>query len=234
MSGAIVAVGGGGLAMEPGDELLDGFMLSLARRECPRVCFLGTATGDSERYVANFYRAFAEHDCRPTDLALFDRKVGDLRRFVLEQDLIYVGGGNTVSLLAVWRAHRLDAALREALENGAVLCGVSAGMNCWFQASTTDSFGPDIEPLNDGLGFVAGSACPHYDAEAQRRPLYHRLVAAGFPSGWAADDGAALHFDAAGTLVEVVASREGARGYRVERRPDGAAVEQPLPTRYFW
>ena len=234
MSGAIVAVGGGGLAMEPGDELLDGFMLSLARRERPRVCFLGTATGDSERYVANFYRAFAEHDCRPTDLALFDRKVGDLRRFVLEQDLIYVGGGNTVSLLAVWRAHRLDAALREALENGAVLCGVSAGMNCWFQASTTDSFGPDIEPLNDGLGFVAGSACPHYDAEAQRRPLYHRLVAAGFPSGWAADDGAALHFDAAGTLVEVVASREGARGYRVERRPDGAAVEQPLPTRYLW
>jgi peptidase E len=234
MSGAIVAVGGGGLAMEPGDELLDGFMLSLARRERPRACFLGTASGDSERYLANFYRAFAEHDCRPTDLALFDRKVGDLRRFVLEQDLIYVGGGNTVSLLAVWRAHRLDAALREALENGAVLCGVSAGMNCWFQASTTDSFGPDIEPLNDGLGFVAGSACPHYDAEAQRRPLYHRLVAAGFPSGWAADDGAALHFDAAGTLMEVVASREGARGYRVERRDDGAAVEQPLPTRYLW
>jgi dipeptidase E len=234
MSGAIVAVGGGGLAMEPGDELLDAFMLSLAGRERPRICFLGTGSGDSERYVANFYRAFAAHDCRPTDLALFDRRVADLRRFVLEQDVVYVGGGNTASLLAVWRAHRLDAALREALDGGAVLCGVSAGMNCWFQASTTDSFGPDIEPLHDGLGFVAGSACPHYDAEAQRRPLYHRLVAAGFPSGWAADDGAALHFDAAGTLLEVVASREGARGYRVERRPDGAAIEQPLPTRYLW
>jgi dipeptidase E len=234
MSGAIVAVGGGGLAMEPGDELLDAFVLSLAGRERPRICFLGTGSGDSERYVANFYRAFAAHDCRPTDLALFDRRVADLRRFVLEQDVVYVGGGNTASLLAVWRAHRLDAALREALDGGAVLCGVSAGMNCWFQASTTDSFGPDIEPLHDGLGFVAGSACPHYDAEAQRRPLYHRLVAAGFPSGWAADDGAALHFDAAGTLVEVVASREGARGYRVERRPDGAAIEQPLPTRYLW
>jgi dipeptidase E len=115
-----------------------------------------------------------------------------------------------------------------------VLCGVSAGMNCWFDASTTDSFGSDIEPLLDGLGFIAGSACPHYDTEAQRRPLYHRLVAAGFPSGWAADDGAALHFDASGELVEVVASREGARGYRVERRPDGAAIEQALPTRYLW
>jgi dipeptidase E len=234
MSGAIVAVGGGGLAMEPGDELLDAFMLSLARRERPRICFLGTGSGDSERYVANFYRACAAHDCRPTDLALFDRKVVDLRRFVLEQDVVYVGGGNTASLLAVWRAHGLDAVLREALDAGAVLCGVSAGMNCWFDASTTDSFGSDIEPLHDGLGFVAGSACPHYDAEAQRRPLYHRLVAAGFPSGWAADDGAALHFDATGALVEVVASREGARGYRVERRPDGAAIEQPLATRYLW
>jgi dipeptidase E len=234
MSGAIVAVGGGGLAMEPGDELLDGFMLGLARRERPRICFLGTGSGDSERYVANFYRACAAHDCRPSDLALFDRTVVDLRRFVLEQDVLYVGGGNTASLLAVWRAHRVDTVLREALDAGAVLCGVSAGMNCWFDASTTDSFGSDIEPLLDGLGFIVGSACPHYDSEAQRRPLYHRLVAAGFPSGWAADDGAALHFDAGGTLVEVVASREGARGYRVERRPDGAAIEQALPTRYLW
>jgi dipeptidase E len=234
VTGAIVAVGGGGLAINPGDELLDGYLLGLARRERPRVCFVGTASGDSERYVASFYRAFAEHDCRPSDLGLFDRRVSDLRRFVLEQDVVYVGGGNTASLLAVWRAHRLDAILREALDAGAVLCGVSAGMNCWFEASTTDSFGPDLEPLRDGLGFMAGSACPHYDGEAQRRPLYHRLVAAGFPSGWAADDGAALHFDAAGELVEVVASREGARGYRVERRSDGAAIEQPLPTRYLW
>jgi dipeptidase E len=160
--------------------------------------------------------------------------VSDLRGFVLEQDVVYVGGGNTASLLAVWRAHGLDAILREALDAGAVLCGVSAGMNFWFEASTTDSFGAEIEALHDGLGFVAGSACPHYDGEAQRRPLYHRLVAAGFPSGYAADDGAALHFDATGAFVEAVASREGARGYRVERRPDGAAVEQALPTRYLW
>jgi hypothetical protein len=93
--------------------------------------------------------------------------------------------------------------------------------------------GPDLAPLHDGLGFVAGSACPHYEGEAQRRPLYHRLVAKGFPAGYAADEGAALHFDAAGSLVEVVASREAARGYRVERRPDGTAAEQPLPTRYL-
>jgi dipeptidase E len=233
MSGAIVGMGGGGFSEEPDNPLLDRFVLSLARRERPRVCFVATASGDSEGYVARFYRAFAEHDCRPADLGLFDRLVGDLRRFVLEQDVLYVGGGNTASLLAVWRTHGLDAILREALDAGAVLCGVSAGMNCWFEASTTDSFGPELAPLHDGLGFVAASACPHYDNEAQRRPLYHRLVADGFPAGYAADEGAALHFDSAGALVEAVASRESARGYRVERSPDGTAVEQPLPTRYL-
>jgi peptidase E len=233
VSGGIVAMGGGGFSEEPDDPRLDRFVLSLAGRERPRVCFVATASGDAEGYVARFYRAFAEHDCQPADLGLFDRRVGDLRRFVLEQDIVYVGGGNTASLLAVWRAHGLDSILREALDAGAVLCGISAGMNCWFAASTTDSFGPELAPLHDGLGFVAASACPHYDGEPQRRPLYHRLIAAGFPGGYAADEGAALHFDAGGSLVEVVASRESARGYRVERGPDGAAIEQALPTRYL-
>ena len=233
MSGAIVAMGGGGFSEEPDNPLLDRFALSLARHERPRVCFVATASGDAEGYVARFYRAFAEHDCRPADLGLFDRRVADLRRFVLEQDVVYVGGGNTASLLSVWRAHGLDAILREALAAGAVLCGVSAGMNCWFEASTTDSFGPELAPLHDGLGFVSGSACPHYDGEPQRRSLYQRLVTEGFPAGYAADEGAALHLDAAGALVEVVASRERARGYRVERDADGAAVERPLPTRYL-
>ena len=233
MSGAIVGMGGGGFSEEPDNPLLDRFVLSLARRERPRVCFVATASGDSEGYVARFYRAFAEHDCRPGDLGLFDRRAGDLRRFVLEQDVVYVGGGNTASLLAVWRAHGLDAILREALNAGAVLCGVSAGMNCWFDASTTDSFGPELAPLRDGLGFVAGSACPHYDGEPQRRPLYQELVAGGFPAGYAADEGAALHFDAAGALFQAVASREGARAYRVERGADGFAEERALPTRYL-
>ena len=233
MTGAIVAMGGGGFSTEPDNPLLDQFVLSLAQTERPRVCFLATASGDSERYVASFYRAFAELDCRPTDLALFDRKVADLRAFILEQDVIYVGGGNTLSLLGVWRAHGLDAIFGDALDAGAVLCGVSAGMNCWFEASVTDSFGPGLAPLDDGLGFVAGSACPHYDSEEQRRPVYHRLVAAGFPGGYAADDGAALHFSGSDELAEVVASRQGAYGYRVERGVDGAAVETPLQARYL-
>ena len=227
MTGAIVAMGGGGFSTEPADPRLDAYALSLARRPRPRVCFLGTASGDDAGYAAGFFRAFARHhDSQAVDLPLFEREVGDLRGFLLEQDVIYVGGGNTANLLAVWRVHGVDAVLREALGAGAVLCGVSAGMNCWFRASVTDSFGPQLAPLHDGLGFLAGSACPHYDGEPQRRPTYRRLVDGGFPPGWAADDGAALRFSAAGELVEAVASRPQARAYRVE-----PGSETPLHTR---
>jgi dipeptidase E len=216
MPGHLVTLGGGGFSMEPENSLLDEYILSLARRARPRVCFVPTASGDAITYVTSFYRAFARLDADPIDLPLFNREAYDLREFVLEQDVIYVGGGNTANLLAVWRLHGLDAILRVALDAGAVLCGISAGMNCWFQASTTDSFGPDIAPLHDGLGFIAGSACPHYDGEPQRRPIYRRLVDDGFPPGWAADDGAALRFDARGGFVEAVASRPAACAYRVE------------------
>jgi dipeptidase E len=230
----VVAMGGGGFSMEPENPLLDRFVLSLPRRQPPRVCFVPTATGDAEGYVARFYRAFAGLDCRPADLGLFERTVADLESFVLAQDVIYVGGGNTASLLAVWRTHGLDRVLRRAWEEGVVLCGVSAGMNCWFEASVTDSFGGGrLAPLADGLGLLPGSACPHYDGEAERRPTFTALVAAGeLPDGWAADDGAALVF-AGLELLEVVASRPRARGYRVQRMPGGEAGEQALPARYL-
>ena len=221
-------MGGGGFSMEPENPLLDAYVLSHARTRRPRVCFLGTASGDAPTYAASFFRAFARHhDAVPVDLPLFDRQVRDLRGFLLAQDIVYVGGGNTANLLAVWRVHGLPAILREALDGGAVLCGISAGMNCWFEASTTDSFGPELAALHDGLGFVPGSACAHYDGEPQRRPLFRRLVEEGaLPPGYAADDGAALRFDAGGTLVEAVASRTDARAYRV--RP---GEEAPLPVR---
>jgi dipeptidase E len=230
----VVAMGGGGFSMEPENPLLDRFVLTLARTQSPRVCFVPTASGDAEGYLARFYRAFAGLDCRPADLGLFERTVADLESFVLAQDIIYVGGGNTANLLAVWRTHGLDRILRRAWEEGVVLCGVSAGMNCWFEASVTDSFGGGrLAPLRDGLGLLPGSACPHYDGEAQRRPTFTSLVAGGkLPDGWAADDGAALVF-AGPELVEVVASRPRARGYRVRRMPDGEAGEQVLPARYL-
>jgi len=227
-------MGGGGFSMEPDNPLLDTFVLSLARSPHPRVCFLPTASGDAEGYVARFYRAFAALDCRPTDLQLFARTVGDLEPFMLEQDVIYVGGGNTASMLAVWRTHGLDGLLRLAWEEGIVLCGLSAGMNCWFTESVTDSFDLGrLAPLHDGLGLLPGSACPHYDGEEERRPAFTRLVAAGdLADGWAADDGAALVF--AGTeLEEVVASRPQAGAYRVERTIGDGVSERALPARYL-
>jgi dipeptidase E len=226
-------MGGGGFSMEPENPLLDAFALSLASGPRPRVCFLATAGGDADSYIMRFYRAFGRLDCRPTDLSLFGREVADLETFVAEQDVVYVGGGSTANLLAVWRAHGLDAILRGAWERGTVLCGISAGMNCWFEASVTDSFGPGLAPLTDGLGLLAGSACPHYDGEPERRPTYQRLIASGqLPPGWAADDGAALVFED-DRLVEVVASRPGACAYAVARAPGGEVHERPLQVRYL-
>jgi len=188
-----------------------------------------TAGGDADSYVAMFYRAFAQLDCQPSDLALFRRTVVDLRAFLLEQDVIYVGGGNTANMLAIWRTHGVDTLLREAYQQGIVLAGISAGAICWFEASVTDSFGIQLAGLRDGLGLIAGSACPHYNSEERRRPVYRQLVGSGFPPGYAIDDHVGLHF-VDGTLAEAVSDLEGRSAYEV--RLEGAAVrERPLAPR---
>jgi dipeptidase E len=224
----IVAFGGGGFVSTPDSPLIP-YVLGLAREPRPRVCFVPTAGGDNLAYVAAFYRVCASLDCRPADLPLFLRTDEDARSKLLAQDVIWVGGGNTANLLAVWRAHGVDRVMREAWEEGVVLAGSSAGMICWFEASITDSFGPQLAPLRDGLGFLPGSACPHYDGEERRRPVYREAVASGFPAGYAADDRVALRFDG-GDLAECVTAREGASAWRVERDGD-EAVERALPTR---
>ena len=220
--------------MEPDNPLLDDFLLSLARRRAgrPRVCFVPTASGDAEGYVERFRESF-DGKAETSVLRLFTPHPDDLRSFVLDQDAIYVGGGSTANLLAVWRVHGLDRILAEACGEGVVLAGLSAGMNCWFDASVTDSFGSTLRPLHDGLGLVDGSACPHYDGEELRASTYRRLVADGFPAGHAADDGCGLLFED-GKLVDVVASRPAADGYVVERRPeDGQVLERALGARYL-
>ena len=231
----IVAFGGGGFSMESGNPLLDDYVLGLCEPPRPRVCFLPTASGDADHYVVRFYRAFPADRCEASHVSLFRREQGpgDLRAHLLSQDLIYVGGGSVLSLLGVWRAHGIDRILADAWRAGVILCGLSAGSLCWFEAGTTDSFGPQLAPFTDGLGFIPGSHAPHYDGEPNRRPHYQRLVAEGvLPAGYAADDGAALVFH--GTEVaEVVASRPDARGYRVERAATGDVVETELPTRYL-
>ena len=233
MQTRILALGGGGFSMEPDNPLLDDFLLSLTRRRAglPRVCFVPTASGDAESYVDRFLSAFGGR-AEPSVLRLFSREHADLRAFVAEQDAVYVGGGNTASLLAVWRAHGLGEVLAEAAAEGVVLAGLSAGMNCWFEASVTDSFGPGLAPLGDGLGLVAGSACPHYDGEPLRAPTYRALIEDGFPAGHAADDGCGLLFED-GKLVDVVSSRPAAGAYAVAREADGTVRERRCDARYL-
>jgi peptidase E len=224
-------MGGGGFSMEPENPLLDRYILGLSRAERPRVCFLGTASGDAQGYIERFYSAFAQHPCTPTHLSLFSPPQADLRAFVLEQDVIYVGGGNTKSLLALWREWGLDSIFREAWEQGIVLSGVSAGSICWFDQGVTDSIPGPLTAL-PCLGFLKGSNCPHYDGEPERRPSYHSLMADGqLTAGYAADDGVALHFIGE-ELTHIVSSRPVARAYRVELAGE-AANEIALVTRYL-
>ncbi len=228
----ILAMGGGGFSTEPNNPLLDDYLLSLVDGELPRVCFIPTASGDASDYVVRFYAAFNQKACRPTHLSLINREERDLEAFIFAQDAIYVGGGNTAIMLAAWRLHGLDKVLIRAWERGIVLAGLSAGSLCWFQGGTTDSFGPDLSALADGLGILPGSNCPHYDSEPRRRPAYHQFIAEGLlQPGIAADDGVAIRYSGQ-DIVEIVSSRPKAGAYRVERTPSGTK-ETPLPVRYL-
>jgi dipeptidase E len=229
----IVAMGGGGFSMSPDNGRLDPFLLSLARersgRERPRVCYIPTASADSDSTLADFYTAYAAH-AEPSHLALFRRTVDDIKAFLLAQDLVFIGGGNTANMLAIWRLHGADRAILAAWQAGVVMSGMSAGAICWFEGFTTDSFGPVLRPVRDGLGALGGSFVPHYHLEEQRRPLFHRLVAQGaLPAGYGVDDGVALVFHDT-ELAEVVTSSPDAGAYRVTA-VDGGAREERLPAR---
>ena len=218
----IVAIGGDGLLAD--DRMFERYVFELTGKPEPRLLYVPTATGDRSESL----EAAGERFPDATALRLFWRNEDrvDPREVILGHDVILVGGGNTANMLAVWRVHRFDRVLREAWESGVVLAGWSAGMICWFEAGVTDSFGPQLEGMRDGLGFLAGSGCPHYDGEERRRPVYRRLVAGGFPPGIALDDAAGAHY--IGTeLHAVVASTATAAGYRVT----AAGEERLEPTR---
>jgi peptidase E len=207
----IVAMGG--LSWEDAERRrLEDYLLGLCG-EGPRVLVVPTAAADDAESTLRLVTQLGDR-ARVSYAPFFPWPPPNLQELALAQDLIYVTGGNTANALAIWRVHGFDEILREAWEAGVVLAGWSAGMICWFEAGVTDSFGPQLDGMLDGLGFLPGSACPHYDGEAERRPVYQRLVAEGFPPGLAADDCVALRFE--GTeLAEVVSARLGARAYRV-------------------
>jgi peptidase E len=244
----IVAIGGGGFGSTGTDGALDAYIAELAWHARgaeptggdldvaggsggpgsgrPRICLLPTASGDPKEQITRFNATFRRLGCSPSHLALFrlgDQPDVELREHVLGQDAIYVGGGSLANLLAIWRTHGLEEVLREAWEAGILLCGVSAGSMCWFEAGITRSHGePRASP---GLGFLSGSNCVHYGNDPDRRPRYHEAMLAGrIPTGWGVPDGTALVFEGR-DLREVVTAREGANAFRVEV-VDGVLVER--------
>ncbi|MEO0350970.1 MAG: peptidase E [Cyanobacteria bacterium P01_A01_bin.15] len=232
VSQQIIALGGGGFSMEPDNLALDRYLLEQTGKPRPKVCFVPTASGDSDNYIRRFYESLCTLDCTPSHLALFQSPVDDLQSYALEQDLIYVGGGNTRNLLAIWRDWGLDRVFRTALEHGVVLAGISAGSICWFEQGVTDSMTPkrstQLASINC-LGFLEGSNCPHYDSEENRRREYHRLLKSReIVDGWAADDGVALHF-VNGSIKTIVSSRTNVYAYRVRTNGEEIHEEQIEP-----
>ena len=230
----ILALGGHDFTSRPPDRAVSELMLRLATERAerrPRICILPTASGDTSEQIGRFYTAFGERPCEPSDLSLFrlGRRPMALRDHLLAQDLIYVGGGSLVNLLAVWEAHELEAILSLAWRQGIVLAGQSAGAMCWFEAGITKSSGhPAVEA---GLGLLDGSLCVHYNNEPERRAAYLEAVGNGMPDGYGLDDYAGLLWEGPGPPSAVTA-RRGARAYKVTSSDTGV-VESPLPARFL-
>jgi len=222
-------MGGGGFTMGERNPALDCHVLALTGKPIPKVCFIPTASGDTREQALRFEERFGTWPCEPSVLSLFHLAESrlDPTRHLLAQDAIYVGGGSMRNMLAIWRLHGVEDALRNAYRDGTILTGWSAGCICWFEAGITDSFTLELGPLRDGLGLLSGSACPHYDSQKRRRPVYAREIAAGLPEGGAPDDAGAARCDAASPVAIVSATTIG-RPFSVDR--DGehpSAVRSP-------
>ena len=192
MDKQIIAIGGGGFGRNPGDGVIEQYILDQTGKEKPNICFIPTATGDNEAYKVNYYSTFSKLDCNPVHLDFFKR-TPDLEQLIPQQDAIFVGGGNTKSMLAVWKDWNLDKLLKDAYEKGVVMSGVSAGANCWFEKAVVDSWEEDLRVI-DCMGFVKGNCCPHYDEEPQRRPAVKKFLEDGIvDSFYSVEGNCALH-----------------------------------------
>ena len=189
----IISIGGGGFGRNPNHPIIEQYILNQSKITSPNICFIPTASAEEKSYIVNFYKAFSKLDCTPTHLNLFER-TPNLRSVMNKQDIIYVGGGNTKSMLAVWREWKVDKLLHRAYEKGVVLSGVSAGAICWFRQGITDSWASNLNTINC-LGFLEGMCCPHYMEEPDRQPTVHQLIQDGKSmNGYGVDGGSAVHF----------------------------------------
>jgi peptidase E len=226
----IIAMGGGGFTMEPGNPWLDEYVLSQSSEENPHICFLPTASGDHSDYIRDFYDYFSTRACHPSHLALSEPHTNDFESYLLEQDIIYVGGGHTTRMLALWKNTGLDIILKKAWEQGILLAGVSAGAACWFQGALTDSAAGKLSGENC-LGFLKGSFCAHYNNPG-RRSGFHRLIRTReLQNGFGVDNFAALHI-LDQQVQQVISSQPDVTAYTV-RKEGERTVEKPMKSIYL-
>ena len=230
----MLAVGGGMLMPRDAVPLQVKYAMDLTGESRPKLCVVNTAAGDDPNANLRFYDRLSGTPAQVRHLALFPMpNVADPEDLLMSQDVIFVGGGSVANMVAVWRVHGIDEILRKAWHAGIVLAGSSAGGICWFEGGTTDSFGVQLRPFTDGLGMLAGSFCPHYNSEPERRPLYRRLVAdRTLPDGIACDDGAAAHY-VDETLAELVSDRPSATACLVVGDGVGGSAETALDVRFL-
>lgn len=228
MTRQIIAIGGHGMNVLRSENLkLHQYILQVSPQKNPKIAFLGTATGDDKTYTASFYDGFARLSCRPSHLNLFFMNQLDYQDYLLNQDIIYVGGGNTFNMLKIWQGWGVDKLLKTCYEKGIILAGSSAGSICWFIGGNSDSFSQlELHPV-EGLGFLPFSHSPHYDGEKLRKPNYHKLIKTGeLPAGYAMDNYAGIHFVDEKPKLNF-ASKQGAKVYFVGKK-EGEVVETEL------
>ena len=223
--GDIIAIGGGGFGRNPNQPVIEKYILEQSSEEKPNVCFIPTASAEDKAYIVNFYTAFTKLNCTPKHINFFQR-TPRLDSLINKQDIIYVGGGNTKSMLAVWREWKLDQLLVKAYNRGAILCGVSAGAICWFEKGVTDSWASNLNVM-DCMGFLKGCCCPHYDGEKDRKPALEKFLLDGIvDTCYALDDGAALHYKNS-NIHTAVSFYKDANAYKVSLK-DGDIYHETL------
>ena len=220
----IIAIGGGGFGRNPSEGIVEKYIINQSEEARPKICFIPTATGDNEAYKVNFYSTFSKLNCSPSHLDFFKR-TPNLKELCCSQDIIFIGGGNTKSMLAVWKDWGLEKILKQAYDAGTIMCGVSAGAICWFEYGITDSWEDELKII-DCLGFVQGSCCPHYDEEPQRKPSLNKFLSKGvLESCNAIDGGCALHMKD-GVVYKSIVFAKKKNAYLVSTK-DEEIIESP-------
>jgi aminopeptidase N len=226
MDKQIIAIGGGGFGRNPGNGTIEKYILNQSDKNRPNICFIPTATGDDESYKVSYYATLTKLNCTPTHIDFFKRTT-DLEKLIKDQDIIFVGGGNTKSMLAVWRDWGLDKILKKAYQNGTIMCGVSAGAICWFEKGVTDSWADKLNIMNC-LGFIKGSCCPHYDEEPERKPSLSKFIEnKDIQNCYAIEGGCALHIKNE-EVYSAISFRGKKNTFYVDYQ-SGKTVEKKLP-----